>query len=395
MNKRLKICFIGWAYSPHVYRMAGWFARRGHDVHIITDRSYYMDGVKIYVLSVKEKNRTRWERYNNLDFNISWKWLRRANALIRIKKIVQAISPDILHSHSLWYPGYLGSYVNFNPYVVSVFNGDVLWTRDYVSPYEKFRTRRALRRASLVLGESKTLIAAAIKRGGNSERTHVMKLGVDLTKFNRQKDKRKLRKQLALPENANIVLSPRAISEFYNIKTLIKAIPRVIAEIKETFFVFIGFSVNDVYLKELKEEVENLNISKNVLFVGKVNHGQVAKYHQACDVFVSVSPKDSGPIALQEAMACGNVPVISDLPSVRELIADRVNGFLVNPADKAQIADAIIKLLLEDELRKEMAERNWKIAQEKCDQEKEMRKMEELYYKLLKGGRRWGRKGYS
>lgn len=114
-----------------------------------------------------------------------------------------------------------------------------------------------------------------------------------------------------------------------------------------------------------------------------VEHEKFALYHRASDVMVSISGRDSGPVALQEAMACGNVPVISDLPSVRELVADKINGFLVNPSDETQIADAITTLLLNDALRAEISERNWKIAQERCDQEKEMQKMESLYFKLL------------
>ena len=64
-------------------------------------------------------------------------------------------------------------------------------------------------------------------------------------------------------------------------------------------------------------------------------------------------------------------------------MTDKINGFLVNPSDEKQIADAITALLLNDPLRAEIAERNWKIAQDKCDQEKEMQKMEDLYYKVM------------
>jgi len=110
----------------------------------------------------------------------------------------------------------------------------------------------------------------------------------------------------------------------------------------------------------------------------------VPLYHKASDVMVSVSQYDSGPVALKESMACGNVPVISDLPSVREWIKDGWNGILVDPNNVDQIADSIIKLLENDQMRKTFADRNWKLIQEKGDQEYWMGRMEELYYELLK-----------
>ena len=89
------------------------------------------------------------------------------------------------------------------------------------------------------------------------------------------------------------------------------------------------------------------------------------------------------PMGLQEAMACGDVPVINDLPSIREWVKDGWNGLLVDPNNIDQIADSIVTLLKNEEMRKTFAERNWQLIQEKGDQEYWMRKMEELYYLLL------------
>jgi glycosyltransferase involved in cell wall biosynthesis len=259
----------------------------------------------------------------------------------------------------------------------------VLWTREKVSLYEKSRTRRALRKADLVLGESRTLVEAAIEKGARRDKTRVMKLGVDLTVFNQKRDKILLRRKLNLSQNANIILCPRSIDKLYNLKSVLRSVPRVISERKNTLFIFIGHHVNDSYLNELRGEAKGLNIEGAVRFLGKVDHAQVAEYHQASDVFVSVSPKDSGPIALQEAMACGSAPVISDLPSVRELVKNEWNGFLVDPYDVDQISEAIIKALRDARIREVFAQRNWAIVEEKCDFEYEMGKLENFYYKLL------------
>ena len=69
---------------------------------------------------------------------------------------------------------------------------------------------------------------------------------------------------------------------------------------------------------------------------------------------------------------------------MRELVKDGWNAILVDPNNVDQIADSIIRLLENEEMRKTFAERNWKLIQEKGNQEYWMGKLEELYYSLIK-----------
>ena len=265
--------------------------------------------------------------------------------------------------------------------MVTVFDGDVLWKKDDVTLWQKLRTKAALKKADLITGVSASLTNACVVHGVERKRTNVIRRGVDLKTFNMQHDKAEIRTQLGLPESRKIVLSPRNLGTLYNLEKIVNLIPKITERIRDVLFVFIWHSNENG--EELKNRAAKVGILDKVRFVGRVEHDAVPLYHRSSDIMISISYKDSGPVALQEAMACGNVPVISDLPSVRELVTDKINGFLVNPSDEKQIADAITALLLNDPLRAEIAERNWKIAQDKCDQEKEMQKMEDLYYKVM------------
>lgn len=360
-----------------------WFVRKGHDISIITDNPKEITGVKVYDIRKKQDLRPRRERYKDFYFNVRWKWLVRLNEIKRLRKLLDEISPDIVHSHSLWYPGYLGAYVKGYPFIITVLDGDVLWKKRDIGIYTKLRTRWAMRKANLITGVSEELIKACIEHGANKDKVHVMRRGVDLTKFNCNGNKVEIRRKLGLPESSKIILSPRNTGWFYNLDKIVKAIPRVMSEVKDTLFVFIWHGDNPDQEKKLTNLASELGIDKNIKVVGFVNHDQVALYHKASDVMVSVSQYDSGPVALQEAMACGNVPVISDLPCVREWVKNRWNGILVNPGNVEQIAHSTITLLENQEMRKRFAERNWKLIQEKGDQEYWMGKLEEMYYSLV------------
>ena len=393
MNKKLRICHIGWAQSIHVVRLMKWFANKGYDISIITDNPTEIDGVKIYVIpkSFDVDARARWKRYMRLSFNIYilQKIRHQLLRILWIRNIVKEINPDIIHLHSLWYPGYLGVYINGYPFVVTVLNGDVLWNKDDIDLkikfYERVRTKYALKKANLITGESKTLIDACMRHGVSKNKLHITRCGgIDLTVFNCNEDKSAIRSSLGLSSHFKIVLSPRNITtDIYNIDKIVKAIPKIFNKVKDVLFVFIWHAQNNDKEKILKDLVLELGIQENVKIVGSVTHDKIALYHKASDIMVSVSQYDSGPVALQEAMACGDVPVISDLPSVREWITDDWNGILVDPNNVDQIADSIIDLLQNDTKRDRFAKINWKLIQEKGDQEYWMRKMEELYYSLL------------
>lgn len=394
IRKKLRICHIGWANSIHLERLMRWFAKKGYEISIITDNYKKIEGVKIYVIpkTFYDNTSPRWKRYMRLSFNdyrlqkIRFHILR----ILWIRNIVKEINPDIVHAHSLWYPGYLGIYINGYPYVLTVLNGDVLWNKDDIGMKRKFsekiRTKYALKKANLVTGESETLIKACIQHGASKNRLHVTRCGgVDTTIFNSNEDKAEIRVMLGLSINSKIVLSPRNITtDAYNIDKIISAIPKVISKLNDVQFIFIWHTHDTDKENKIKDLVLELGVQDKVKIVGHVSHDKAALYHKASDVMVSVSQYDSGPVALQEAMACGNIPVISDLPSVREWITNDWNGILVDPNNVDQIADSIIKLLENNQMRKSIAEKNLKLIQEKGDQEYWMGKMGELYYSLLK-----------
>ncbi len=207
--KKLKICNIGWANSIHVERLMKWLAKKGHDVSIITNCPKEIEGVKIYDLSSKPDLRPRIERFKELSFNLYWRWLRKLNEIIRIRKLVKQISPDIVHSYTLWYPGYLGVYIKGYPFVVTVLNGDVLWKEKRVGIYTWIRTKCAIKKADLIIGESEELLNACIKHGATENKVQLMRRGVDLARFNYCTNKQEIRRQLGLQETSEVVLSPR------------------------------------------------------------------------------------------------------------------------------------------------------------------------------------------
>lgn len=109
--------------------------------------------------------------------------------------------------------------------------------------------------------------------------------------------------------------------------------------------------------EKLIQLANDLACSASVQFLGAVDNARVNELLAACDVFALPCRRDANgdadgiPVVLMEAMACG-VPVISgDLPAIRELVEDNVNGLLVDGRDAAACT-AAIETLASDENRR-------------------------------------------
>lgn len=109
------------------------------------------------------------------------------------------------------------------------------------------------------------------------------------------------------------------------------------------------------YFDHLAHKLVSLNISNNVTFHGLIPHEQVVKFYQAADGFVlpSVLSEPFG-MGIIEAMAC-QVPVIATkLGGIPEIVEDGKTGLLVEPGDSHALANAILELLSNEDLRRKM-----------------------------------------
>jgi glycosyltransferase involved in cell wall biosynthesis len=113
--------------------------------------------------------------------------------------------------------------------------------------------------------------------------------------------------------------------------------------------------------------VRENRLKDRVRFVGVVTGQEKARLFAGADLFVypTYFRLEGQPVVILEAMASG-LPVIStDRGSIREMITDGRNGFIVTPCSPRQIAEKICLLIADRSLREKMGERNRSLAREK------------------------------
>ena len=97
-------------------------------------------------------------------------------------------------------------------------------------------------------------------------------------------------------------------------------------------------------------------VRKRVRVVPFVKRSDMPALYAEHDIFVFPSLAEGMPLTLLEAMATGMPIVTTDAPGMADLIEDEFNGMLVQPAHAGDLADAIERLCLAADLRRQFGQ---------------------------------------
>jgi glycosyltransferase involved in cell wall biosynthesis len=178
------------------------------------------------------------------------------------------------------------------------------------------------------------------------------------------------------------VISLRNFDPVYDIPSLLRAIPLVLAQRPDARFVIVGRGPLEAELKAL---AQSLGIMDQVRFVGFVPNVELPDYLSAMDVYVSTSLSDAGIAAsTAEAMACGLPVVTTDSGENGRWIEPGSNGFLVPVSEHGALAEKLLCLIADPELRSRLGAAGRATIQERNDYQVEMAKMEALYRQIAR-----------
>lgn len=107
--------------------------------------------------------------------------------------------------------------------------------------------------------------------------------------------------------------------------------------------------------ERLETMCRSLGIAGRVQFLGFLAHSELARYYAGCDVFVLPSLVETQGLVAMEAMRFARPIVVTRaIVSARELVEEGVNGYIVDPHVPAALADRLMALARDPELRKRL-----------------------------------------
>jgi len=270
---------------------------------------------------------------------------------LTFKKYASKLGPDVVIGCWATTYGSYAAYSNLHPFVLFVWGSDVL-----ILPWKFFplRTlvRYALKKADIVVVDSDVQEKAVIRLGCDSNK--ILKFPwVKLNGFeSNAKQRSKVREELGWTEDDTVVISMRNHKPIYGVTYLIEAIPSILKHEPKAKFLILGEGeLTSDFIQRLKIYI----VQGYVKFLGEVPHRDVAKYLSAADIYVSISFSNGTSASLLEAMACSTTPVTTAIPGNKEWIQDGWSGYLIPMGDAKQLAQRIIFLIENRELREKMA----------------------------------------
>jgi len=359
----MKICYIGDS-TIHVEKWIKWFAKKGHNISLITDQEG-INGIKTYYIS-----------------NDNGKLFNFLKKIIQTRKLLDKIKPDILHAHYAFGYGTFAAFSKFHPFVLSPHGSDILIEPEQ-SKIKKFLIKYALKKADLITCDGENTIEKMIKLGTNPKKIYHINHGLDIEKFSHDKKDEKIKKEIQIDNNSPVIISTRNLSPLYDIETTIKSIPFVIKKFPNANFIIVGEELDKNYVNHLRNQIKKLQISNNIKFIGKVSNDKIPFYLTSSDIYVSTSISDGG-IAMStlEAMSCEIPPIVTDVANNKKWIKDGENGFIIPIKNYKLLSEKIIYLIENKKVRMEFGKKSRQIVVKNQDYNNEMKKMEKLYLNL-------------
>lgn len=135
----------------------------------------------------------------------------------------------------------------------------------------------------------------------------------------------------------------RSLNREYNHSSLIEAMKILVFE-KGLDSLHLSIVGDGGMKTELMERTTFLELGSYITFLGRIPYSDIPRVLSEHNVYVSVPLTEGFSASLQEAMAIGLFPVVSDIPGNRAIINPNKNGLLVNPLDPKDIAEKLLSL---------------------------------------------------
>jgi len=300
-----------------------------------------------------------------------WNWLPLAR-LLRRERV------DVLHAHkfrsNVW-AAVLGALMRV-PVVVAHEHG---W--EHPGRIVRFMNRWVVaKRCDEILVVSRSERTRLIEVDGiPPDRVNLMSNGIpDLTPT----VGRDIRKELRIPAHSPIIGSVAVLRPEKALEVLIEAAEIVVSQRADAKVLIVGSGPEDEKLLSL---IESLGLGKVVLLTGE--RSDIPDLVSAIDIAVCCSDREGSPLSVMEYMAAGKPVVATNVGGLPEMVEDGVNGLLVEKRDAKALADAILRLIADENLRERLGAAGKELQAKEFSLDAMVERTEALYEELVKDSR--------
>jgi glycosyltransferase involved in cell wall biosynthesis len=341
-GRSLRICALGNANSVAVQIRTRCFARRGHQVVILSPVSAAVRDLE--VLAPTPGHATA---------------IRRVVSYLQMIRLLRRWRPDVLLVHFASLPfNWLLPLVWFKPFAVSLMGGDILFhQRPDLSPRRRRATLELLEIADCVISRSDYMLASHPRL---QAKALVTPWGIDLSEFSDAQPAASsplTRAALGLAEDTPLIVSPRRIVPICGVASIVEAMADVRVRVPDAVLLVTDDQPDPDYRRHVLELIERLGIGDGIRWINAIDHEDMPDLYRVADVTVSVARSDGISSTVLESMASRTPVVLGDIPNYAGVFADREHCRMVDPHDPRSIAAGITDILTDPGLRQAIVEK--------------------------------------
>lgn len=353
--------------------------------HIAAAKTAAPQGVEVHVVLPEHRELRRGAVEDGVHFHPyryaprpAWTLWGYAEALrgdVRLKRGVYALAPlalassldtmlrltarerfDVIHAHWVLPNAPVAALVAQRhklPLVVSMHGSDVFMAEK--NGVFAAAARWCFDRAAWMTACSDDLMQRALALGADESRTELIPYGADAKAFRVQPhDAERVRAELQLQGEHVMILAVGRMVYKKGFEFLVRAMPKILQGAPNARLVLVGYGdLRD----ELQAHAHALGLNGHVTFAGRVPRQEIAAYFGAADIVSVPSVRDEAgnvdglPNVVLEGMAAGKPIVASNIAGFPDVIGEGESGLLVPEKDSDAIADAVVRLARDAELR--------------------------------------------
>jgi glycosyltransferase involved in cell wall biosynthesis len=360
----MRVVYLADAPYIHTERWVRHFARLGWDAHVISFRPATIEGATVHYVDGLET-------------------IGKARYLVharRVRALVRRLRPDLVHALHLTSYGFLAGLSGFQPSIVSVWGTDVL-EAPYLTPFHRWITKEALRRAGAITATGLRLAEATLPFVPEGKGVSVIPYGIDLELFKPADRRERSSRQTANCKEPGVVVGAVArLSPEKGFDHLLRAIALLRDDGVGVNLVLAGDGPSRPALERLAGE---LSLGDRVRFAGEIAHDDVPAMLARFDVFAMPSTWEGFGVSALEASAMELPVVASAIHGIPDVVLDGETGLLLPPAAPRALADAIGRLVADPSLRARMGRAGRAFVEREYRWQDNARLMEALYAEML------------
>lgn len=313
----------------------------------------------------------------------SW---RDQQSYFAIRRVLRDYQPDVVHTHSAK-AGMLGRLAAWSlkvPAIVHTVHGAPFYpfqpwlTRTFYRACEKYAAARCHALISVADAMTDQLVTAGV---APREKFTTISSGMDVEPFLHANEHRaRVRRELGFSEDDIVVGKIARLFELKGHDDVIAAAAKVVAANSRVKFLFIG---DGSLRQELERQIIAAKLQRYFVFTGLVPPATIPQYVGAMDLLVHASLREGLARALPQALIAGKPVVSYDIDGAREVTLPERTGFLIPPRDVSALAQAIITLAGDAELRSRLGSEGQRLFADQFRHQTMTRKIRDLYWRVL------------